>query len=373
MSPREWEAYVRKQNVRTAEDQFMDEVKERGATDGRMLRNRKVVDISSSVKLKKRKAVEDEQGDCEVSRPTDELQRPTLKAAKKSKYTHGLPSPSSTPSGNSALNSSNILDSHNDDDDDDNVIYISSRTPTPAPTQSLRHPTEIISTRWVHPVHFLTMQMQCSFCKNDLFGVFGHDERVVTVERIDMGNKCYREISGGHAAEGKQSTTMCARCSIKRYFMACCSQHRLKRLPDLESDKLDLNKANMDKYTAQLLDGDAQSKKLKMTQKTCSICPCPASFQCDTKQPRTPTGIRLPAGKELEGCGLLVCTSCRKYLEGNQGVVSRSAFWARQKYGEYPLRADFEFLIEGSLLHRAVHGATAARMNKGDGNGAERP
>jgi hypothetical protein len=99
-TPREWEAHVRKQNLRTVEDQFMDEAKERGATDGRMLRNKKVIDISGAVKSKKRKAAENEQAEVKASQPTDDLQRPTFKAAKKSKYTRGLPSPSSTLPGN---------------------------------------------------------------------------------------------------------------------------------------------------------------------------------------------------------------------------------------------------------------------------------
>jgi hypothetical protein len=370
MSPREWEAHVRKQTARTAEDQFMDEAKECGSTDGRMLRNRKVVDISNAIRSRKRKAAEDEQSGLESSLSTDDPPRPTVK---RPKYNHGLPSPSSTPPGTSALSSSTIQDTHGNDDDDD-VIYISSRTPAPTPFQPPRRPTELISTRWVHPMKFLTTEKKCGFCKDILFGVFGHDERMVTVERIGNGNQVFKEISGGHAAEGKPPTTMCARCSIDRYFMACCGQHRLKRLPGLESDKLGLDKSNMDKYTAQILSGEAGSKKREAGQKICSICPCPASFRCCSLQKKTPTGHLLPAGQELEGCGLLVCKSCKPHLEQNEGVVSKHAFWARRKYGQFQLRADFEFMIEGSLLHRAVQAFTAASIKReGGGNGAGRP
>jgi hypothetical protein len=367
MSPREWEAHVRKQTARTAEDQFMDEAKECGSTDGRMLRNRKVVDISNAVRPKKRKADGDEPSGFESSLPTDDLPRPTPTTVKRPKYNHGLQSPSSTPPGRSAVNSSQMQDVQDDDD----VIFISSRTPAPTPFQPPRRPTELISTRWVHPMKFLTTEKKCGFCKDHLFGVFGHDERMVTVERIDKGNQVFKEISGGHAAEGKPPTTMCARCSIDRYFMACCGQHRLKRLPGLESDKLGLDKSNMDKYTAQILSGDAGSKKREAGQKICSICPCPASFRCFTLQKKTPTGLSLSAGQELEGCGLLVCKSCKPHLDNNEGVVSKHAFWARWKYGQFQLRADFEFMIEGSLLHRAVQAFTAASIKReGGGDGA---
>jgi hypothetical protein len=218
------------------------------------------------------------------------------------------------------------------------------------------------------------MQKQCSFCENDLFGVFGHDERVVTVKRIDEGNKVFREIFGGHVAEGKQLTRMCVLCTIRRYFMASCGQHRLKPLPDLESDKLDINdNSKMDKYTALLLNDEARLNGTKVGQRFCSVCPCLASHQCCTKQSKTITGIKLNPGQELEGCGLLICKSCKPHLEKNQGVLSERAFWAKLRRGEFQLRADFEFLVEGSLLHRAVWAARASQNNQDGGYGAERP
>lgn len=363
LDPMAFDAHLRHKQCTTWEEKHLAECKLDDNTGGKRLRNRKVAEVADTFRPKKKRPQRYEDNGKEVSASTAipacvKTPQPALKPS----YNYGLLSPASTPEKARSVRKTYDLEQSSPPDDVISISSSSSRSSSPPPSYSLQAGIERITTKWAHPIDFMHNLVQgqpaCHFCEDVMFGAFGLATKRVLVERINKGNKCFREICDGNIAEGKETTRMCIKCSLGRYYIASCSEHKLKLLPGLDPQRRELSSTKLKAYMEQITLHNQGNKIKQSIHPICSLCPCYAAYQCCTKQVKSETGGVLPHGQEREGCGLLVCSLCRMVLLRNHGVLSRRAFQTQgDRYAaaqvERTFRADFDFLLEGSLLHEA--------------------
>ena len=215
-----------------------------------------------------------------------------------------------------------------------------------------------ITTRFAHPIDFKYLPKRglppCDFCYDLRFGIAGMEEVVVEVYRLP-GSAQYEEMGNGHRAMGTEPTKMCVKCSLERLHISGCKQHELEQIASLSEKKL---------TTTFMEQAVANAGDLKHSvHPVCSICQHPdglrpASARCCKKQSTDSLGRPLPEGSLATGCGLFVCRSCEKIIRQDGGLIREAHFdqsgevWQRGARGRR-WRADFEFLLRGSLLHQA--------------------
>ena len=214
-----------------------------------------------------------------------------------------------------------------------------------------------IETPFAHPINFRYLpavhDLPCDFCSSCLFRLEGLGQRI-QVEVLSLPDeKGYQELGAGHRAAGNEPTRMCVRCALERLYVMNCERHTFHKVPEFEMKAADYG--NYSKQMQSLHRGpNIQHLKYKM----CSLCPLPATFGCCTKQAKGWTGNALDPNKEVVGCGLVVCGSCKMHVEASSGLLNRACLRrhrkATQGRGEAVFeRADAEFLYPGSLLKKA--------------------
>lgn len=230
-------------------------------------------------------------------------------------------------------------------------------SPSPSFDDSFNGTFEI-TTRFSHPVDFKYLPQRglppCDFCYDLRFGIAGMEEIVVEVYRLP-GSRQYEEMGNGHRAMGTAPTKMCVKCSLERLHISGCKQHELEQIASLSEKKL---------TTTFMEQAVANAGDLKHSvHPVCSICQHPdglrpASARCCRKQATDSLGRPLAEGSLATGCGLFVCRSCEKIIRQDGGLIREAHFdqsgevWQRGARGRR-WRADFAFLLRGSLLHQA--------------------
>ncbi len=340
-----------KEHRKTYEQQFYEQSEEIDNTGGRALRNRKVPTIEMDIR-KPRTKDRDETETEPQDTPTF-LEQQQGKVEYRMGSTCGLPSPASTPPDPAFRQQQEDCRQKCRGND---FITIS---PSPSPTPECR--LERISTDWAHPIdfHYVPGQGQppCHFCANFRYGIRGLGKLRVTVKRTGKANKMYEELGDGNRNNDKEATRMCVVCALNRMYISNCRNHELKALPGIDPLKPVLGGQTMKRYVDQII-YEKGIEDNKLFHPVCSLCIGPALYRCCTVQTRTKDGRVATAGKQHQGCGLLICTECEMLLDNHKGVLRKHVirehlYEMRANGTERRLRADIEFLFRGSLLHQA--------------------
>lgn len=333
----------------TYEDQFNAQIEEIDNTGGRALRNgRKIPEIDVGSKRTAAPPEQNEEIGFQKPKPTAMQQQ---KEVDYLKVSHGLPSPAPTPP-----NPPEMMPA------EDVITISSSPSPSPEPLQ-----LQTIKTNFAHPIdfqyHYRPGQPPCHFCADFMYGIMGLGrERSITVSQTGTSNKFYQERGNGYRNHGKEATRMCIVCALKRMYISNCDRHQFKAVPGLNPRNPELSQEVMKAYVDQIM-GHMNTTKTKTRETkglhpTCSICCCPALYQCCTRQSKTLTGKAAECGSEEEGCGLVVCQLCEEVVSSRSGRLAYRFIRDHVEEKEArdmqrPLRADVRFLFRGSLLHQA--------------------
>jgi hypothetical protein len=182
----------------------------------------------------------------------------------------------------------------------------------------------------------------CEFCRNFTFGMFGLGLKEVTV--ADYGRGCgLEEVEGGHQSAGHERTRICHNCCLDRQYITICPGHKFSPLPGLDPLTFDFGKAfrSLEKKT----------RGYEQVNQWCSLCLNPAFFRCSTELfiDKFARDIEGPSSPEASGCGILLCDSCKVLMERHGNDLARVVSSIPASEG---VRADVEFLLPGSSLHR---------------------
>ncbi|OKL55389.1 hypothetical protein UA08_09344 [Talaromyces atroroseus] len=202
-----------------------------------------------------------------------------------------------------------------------------------------------IRTAFSHPIDCElgnNCGVPCQFCKDFTFGMFGLGSRQVEV--IDHGS-FFEEIEGGHREEGQEQTRICNICALERLHVLNCAGHEISSIANLNPRRFDYQKAFNRLH---------ERKKGRGTRPQlnpwCSFCINPAFFQCSTIQIVDIFADDIdPSSPDAQGCGLLLCESCKELMIAHHNDVGRVVAAIPQTEG---LRADAGFLVAGSDLNR---------------------
>lgn len=342
-----WEQERRK----TYEQQFYEQSEEIDNIGGRALRNRKVPAIEIGLQKANRQVQDDEEAESEEVQLLAEQKQSKLDDP--TSMSHGLPSPAPTPPESMFPSSQNHCRQKTPPKD---VIATS---PSPSPIPECR--PEQIMTSWAHPIDFqYTFQPgepPCHFCSDFRYGLTGFPRRNVTVKKTGSANKMYDELVNGHRNNNKEATRMCVKCALSRIYISNCAKHKPHVLPGIDPFKPELPNEVYRPYIHQIVNGKGIEDN-QPVHPVCSLCLAPALYRCCTPQANDMMGRRATAGKNLKGCGLLVCVDCEQMLHQHHGIL-KSHFVRESRHEvnvngkERPIRADLEFLFRRSLLHQA--------------------
>ena len=218
--------------------------------------------------------------------------------------------------------------------------------PTAPPLQirpvSVSKSTPTIHTNFCHPIEFNYVdnsngQNPCHFCDAPVLAVIGLGKRHVEVVPTSDG-AAYKEVKGGHAAEGVANTKLCIACTTRRLPVVLCENHELREMPSSKG----VRQSDQEEAMVALLQGEAVD-----LDRYCSLCANLALFECSTLQ-ESGVDESNSAGVRIEGCGLKLCKPCKVDLEGcHNGDLSAMLAEIKDERSDYRLlgfRADHELL-----------------------------
>ena len=196
-----------------------------------------------------------------------------------------------------------------------------------------------IQTSFSHPIQFgenPTESLSCHFCADHRYGMVGCDKVEVMVWAYPGG--VLEEVGGGNRERGCEQTRMCPVCIFDRLHMGKCSHGIFSPICyDEFADVQALYISSWDIPHAMVAE--------------CSVCQNAGFYACNQVQTENKWG-EAPNEGEKEGCGLILCSECfhdrAQTLTGSLGEIGTLAKRDRL------LRADFEFLLPGSLMHQAI-------------------
>ncbi|KAK7525073.1 uncharacterized protein IWZ02DRAFT_376165 [Phyllosticta citriasiana] len=203
---------------------------------------------------------------------------------------------------------------------------------------------ERLFTAFAHPIQFSLNRDGCNFCKSLSYGQYGIGWRKAEV--IAWSNQCgYTELEGGHRGEGVEAAFMCRRCVVERFQIASCNSIGFHRANDFQRLwPVSISSAKKEMAMAaqwnRLVNGQPSS-----SDKWCSICVAPASFECcRSPQPGRP------------GCALQLCDGCYHELMacGRGGLQQFLEQKLRSEKAMAHARADACFLFRDSILCKSV-------------------
>ncbi|KAK7569974.1 hypothetical protein IWX91DRAFT_381715 [Phyllosticta citricarpa] len=208
-------------------------------------------------------------------------------------------------------------------------------------------------TAFAHPIQFSLNRDGCNFCKSLSYGQYGIGWRKAEV--IAWSNqRGFTELEGGHRGEGVEAAFMCRRCVVERFQIASCNSIAFHRANDFQRLwPVSISSAKKEMAMAaqwnRLVNGQPSS-----SDKWCSICVAPASFECcRSPQPGRP------------GCALQLCDGCYHELMacGRGGLQQFLKQKLRSEKAMTYARADACFLFRDSILCKSVF--EQSRKSKG--------
>ncbi|KAH8705903.1 hypothetical protein BGW36DRAFT_19406 [Talaromyces proteolyticus] len=241
---------------------------------------------------------------------------------------------------------SDLIDADSEEvSEPESVVVRGSTSNYEANKPTVRH----IMTAFAHPldVELGTETYEpCEFCMNFTFGMFGLGLKKVEVADYGVTGGL-EELSGGHRSAGYPRTRICNVCCLDRLYMHRCAGHEISSLPGYEVATFDYAKA------FHSLEQSAVGGNYKQTNPWCTLCLNPAFFRCNTEQLLDKFGRDVgPLSSQGNGCGLLLCEPCKRLMDANGNDLAKVI--ARIPASEV-VRADADFLVVGSDLHRYFH------------------
>ncbi|KAI7133453.1 hypothetical protein KC352_g30889, partial [Hortaea werneckii] len=234
--------------------------------------------------------------------------------------------------------------------EDDAAIKHQKNGPMGDPRHASSGTTKTIVSRFSHPIQFnaedATGSMSCSFCEHTSFQIIGLEAKEYDVIEWRDG-RGYDEIGGGHREDGVEPTRVCTACTMRRLLIIMCESHKMRLIPGLSPEKMDVEGAISSLF----------SGALRQQDRWCSVCPTLASYECEAA-----SSVDL-LGHECQGCGLSLCETCMLNLaDKHKGDLQQMLNVLKDEPSdERPLglRADWSLLKQDGLLMRHVLWANA--------------
>jgi hypothetical protein len=257
------------------------------------------------------------------------------KATKKSKNNNGIATPRAS-----------------DSDDEDIEIDEQASTPAPKPPAKKKAPSIAVPnqtivqmlqrlakphlTKLSYPVTFNSAVTSCSICHSPSYAIYGASPAPRKIKIYDFGqgnteipdaNQAGNAIASSSVIKPKD-THLCLACTTNYMKILMCSTHEISSISPLPQSSSSSSPSSQTppSYTATDL------------QTTCSICPTPATYTCDSS------------------CGARFCDTCAGKVYGEfDGSLSKMLEGMTDEVtSEYArgLRADVELLRKGGELWR---------------------
>ena len=171
-----------------------------------------------------------------------------------------------------------------------------------------------IKTAFSHPIHFFhnpapNGSESCDWCKSPFYGLEGYGE--ITIEVIPaLDGHGYEEIGDGEytgwGQRGRPPSRMCEKCTLSRFDIISCAQHKMKTMED--NDPLTRDFRAWNRAIDALAHGDEAGGQLILTAKFCAVCSALAEYRCSNNGEHS---------AQLEGrseCGLRLCSTCNDLM-----------------------------------------------------------
>jgi hypothetical protein len=285
----------------------------------------------------------------EESSSSDESQTKAKKKRKKTKS-------KSSKATKKSKNNNGIATPRASDSDEDDDIKIDEQGSTPAPktpaakkkapstavpnqtiVQMLQRLAKPHLTKLSYPVTFNSSVSSCSICNSASYAIYGASSTPRKIKIYDFGqgnteipdaNQAGNAIASSTAIK-PNDTNLCLACTTSYMKILMCSTHEISSispLPQSSSSSSSPSSQTPPSYTTAEL------------QTTCSICPTPATYTCDSS------------------CGARFCDTCAGKVYGEfDGSLSKMLEGMTDEVtSEYArgLRADVELLRKGGELWR---------------------
>jgi hypothetical protein len=286
----------------------------------------------------------------EESSSSDEFQTKAKKKRKKTKT-------KSSKATKKSKNNNGIATPRASDSDEDDDIKTDEQASTPAPktpaakkkapstavpnqtiVQMLQRLAKSHLTKLSYPVNFNSTASSCSICNSASYAIYGASSTPRRIKIYDFGqgnteipdaNQAGNAIASTSAIKPKD-TNLCLACTTSYMKILMCNTHEISSISPLPS----ASPSSHPSHPSQIL----ASYTTEQLQTTCSICPTPATYTCDST------------------CGAKFCDTCTGKLYGeHDGKLSdmlegmTDGVTPEYKRG---LRADVELLRKGGELWR---------------------